>query len=72
MKPTKVGNEWITSTYKNFPISRVLTGEYMNKNKNKIKKVIKGLNKASKLHAKQAKTLKGVIKNGKRSNKRNG
>ena len=28
----------------------------------KIKKVIKGLNKASKLHAKQAKTLKTVIK----------
>jgi len=32
----------------------------------KIKKVIKGLNKASKLHASQAKTLKGVLKNGKR------
>jgi len=29
--------------------------------KKKIKKVIKGLKKASKLHAKQAKTLKGVI-----------
>ncbi len=29
--------------------------------KEKIKKVIKGLNKASKLHAGQAKTLKGVI-----------
>ena len=28
----------------------------------KVKKVIKGLNKASKLHAKQAKTLKRVIK----------
>ena len=28
----------------------------------KIKKVIKGLNKASKLHAKQAKTLTNVIK----------
>ena len=38
------------------------------KNKNKIKKVIKGLNKASKLHAGQAKTLKSVIgkKNGKK------
>ena len=35
----------------------------------KIKKVIKGLNKASKLHAAQAKTLKGVL-NG--SKKRNG
>tara|TARA_Y100001973_G_C5139116_1_gene301961 strand:+ start:396 stop:524 length:129 start_codon:yes stop_codon:yes gene_type:complete len=35
------------------------------KNK-KVKKVIKGLNKASKLHASQAKTLKGVLKNGKR------
>jgi hypothetical protein len=30
--------------------------------KKKIKKVIKGLQKASKLHAKQAKTLKTVIK----------
>ena len=30
--------------------------------KKKIKKVIKGLKKASKLHAKQAKTLKGVIR----------
>ena len=29
--------------------------------KKKIKKVIKGLQKASKSHAKQAKTLKGVI-----------
>tara|TARA_R110000796_G_scaffold2189_6_gene8823 strand:- start:781 stop:987 length:207 start_codon:yes stop_codon:yes gene_type:complete len=67
VKPTKVGNEWITSTYKNFPISRLLTGEYMNKNKNKIKKVIKGLKKASKLHAGQAKTLKKVISNGKKT-----
>ena len=34
----------------------------MNKNKkNKIKKVIKGLKKASKLHAGQAKILKKVI-----------
>jgi|TARA_B110000977_G_C10902883_1_gene426077 hypothetical protein len=34
----------------------------MNKNKkNKVKKVIKGLNKASKLHAGQAKILKKVI-----------
>jgi len=32
----------------------------------KVKKVIKGLNKASKLHAGQAKTLKGVVKNGKK------
>jgi len=38
------------------------------KNKNKVKKVIKGLNKASKLHAGQAKTLKSIIgkKNGKK------
>jgi len=36
----------------------------------KIKGVIKGLKKASKLHAKQAKTLKGVIHGG--SKKRNG
>jgi len=34
----------------------------MKKAKAKIKKVIKGLNKASKLHAGQAKTLKSVIK----------
>ena len=32
--------------------------------KKKIKKVIKGLQKASKTHAKQAKTLKGVINGG--------
>ena len=37
--------------------------------KRKIKKVIKGLTKASKTHASQAKTLKGVL-NG--SKKRNG
>ena len=35
----------------------------MNKNKkNKVKKVIKGLKKASKLHASQAKVLKKVIR----------
>ena len=34
--------------------------------KKKIKKVIKGLQKASKLHAKQAKTLKTVISKGKK------
>jgi hypothetical protein len=35
----------------------------MDKNKkNKVKKVIKGLKKASKLHAGQAKVLKRVIK----------
>jgi len=33
--------------------------------KSKVKKVIKGLNKASKLHAGQAKTLKGIVSNGK-------
>tara|TARA_Y100000356_G_scaffold131493_1_gene135250 strand:+ start:782 stop:979 length:198 start_codon:yes stop_codon:yes gene_type:complete len=33
--------------------------------KAKIKKVIKGLNKASKTHAGQAKTLKGIVGNGK-------
>ena len=38
-------------------------------NKTKVKKVIKGLKKASKLHAGQAKTLKGVI--GGRSKKGN-
>ena len=35
-------------------------------NKTKVKKVIKGLKKASKLHASQAKTLKGITKNGTR------
>ena len=40
----------------------------MLKNK-KIKKVIKGLKKASKLHAKQAKTLKGVIRGTRTSTK---
>jgi len=35
----------------------------MDKNKkNKVKKVIKGLKKASKLHASQAKVLKRIIK----------
>ena len=42
----------------------------MLKKRKAIKGVIKGLKKASKLHAKQAKTLKGVI--GGRSKKRNG
>ena len=41
------------------------------KSKAKVKKVIKGLTKASKTHAAQAKTLKGVLKNGKRSKSRN-
>ena len=38
--------------------------------KQKIKKVIKGLTKASKTHAKQAKTLKGVINGGSKSRNR--
>ena len=36
-----------------------------NVNRRKVKKVVKGLSKASKTHAKQAKTLKGIIENGK-------
>ena len=40
----------------------------MLKKKRTIKKVIKGLKKASKLHAGQAKALKGVI-NGKKTKK---
>jgi hypothetical protein len=36
----------------------------MEKQKRKLKKVIKGLSKASKTHAKQAKTLKSVLNNG--------
>ena len=42
----------------------------MKKAKAKIKKVIKGLKKASKLHAKQAKTLKGVIGGSKKGNRK--
>ena len=38
----------------------------MKTKKQKIKKVIKGLNKASKLHASQAKSLKSVLRNGKK------
>ena len=38
----------------------------MEKQKRKLKKVIKGLNKASKTHAKQAKTLKSMLSNGKK------
>jgi|TARA_R100001463_G_scaffold76587_2_gene130688 hypothetical protein len=38
----------------------------MKAKKQKIKKVIKGLNKASKLHASQAKSLKSVLRNGKK------
>jgi|TARA_A100000172_G_C2989185_1_gene92183 hypothetical protein len=34
----------------------------MKKEKAKVKKVIRGLKKASKTHAKQAKTLEGVMK----------
>tara|TARA_B100000963_G_scaffold353373_2_gene367967 strand:+ start:166 stop:294 length:129 start_codon:yes stop_codon:yes gene_type:complete len=42
----------------------------MKKAKNKIKKVIKGLNKASKLHKAQAKSLKSVIKPKRNTKKR--
>ena len=38
----------------------------MKKARAKLKKVIKGLSKASKTHAAQAKTLKSIIKNGKK------
>ena len=38
--------------------------------KKKIKKVIKGLQKASKTHAAQAKTLKGVIHGGSKKGNR--
>ena len=41
----------------------------MLKKKKAIKGVIKGLKKASKLHAKQAKTLKGVIRGSRTSTK---
>jgi hypothetical protein len=40
------------------------------KAKAKIKKVVKGLKKASKTHAAQAKTLQGVLKNESRSSNR--
>jgi len=42
----------------------------MLKKRKAVKGVIKGLKKASKLHAKQAKTLKGVLKNESRSSNR--
>ena len=42
----------------------------MKKAKAKIKKVIKGLKKASKTHAAQAKTLKGVLHGGSKSRNR--
>ena len=42
----------------------------MKKTKVKIKKVVKGLKKASKTHAAQAKTLQGVLKNEPRSSNR--
>ncbi len=35
-------------------------------NRKKVRKVVKGLNKASKLHAGQARTLSKLVKNGKR------
>jgi len=41
----------------------------MLKKKKAVKGVIKGLKKASKLHAKQAKTLKGVIRGTRASTK---
>ncbi len=41
------------------------------KNKKKVRKVVKGLNKASKLHAGQAKTLTGIVGNGKGPKSRN-
>ena len=43
------------------------------RNKRKVKKVVKGLSKASKTHASQARTLKGLLKNvkKKRSKSRN-
>tara|TARA_Y100001970_G_C13820584_1_gene644676 strand:+ start:556 stop:684 length:129 start_codon:yes stop_codon:yes gene_type:complete len=42
----------------------------MKKAKSKIKKVIKGLNKASKLHKAQAKSLKSVISPKKKAKKK--
>jgi|TARA_R100000541_G_scaffold15529_1_gene24887 hypothetical protein len=40
-----------------------------NQNKKKVTKVIKGLNKASKLHAGQAKVLKGIAGKSKKAKK---
>jgi hypothetical protein len=42
----------------------------MKKQKAKIKKVMKGLQKASKTHAAQAKTLKGVLNGGSKNRNR--
>ena len=44
----------------------MLTGQ----KRKKVKRVIKGLNKASKAHAGQAKTLQSVMSNGKKKKKR--
>ena len=52
-------------------INRSQMGKQISKGKSKIKKIIKGLSKASKTHAAQAKTLKSVLKNGKRPKSRN-
>ena len=52
-------------------INRSQTRKQISRGKSKIKKIIKGLSKASKTHAAQAKTLKSVLKNGKRSKNRN-
>ncbi len=52
-------------------INRSQMQKQISKGKSKIKKIIKGLSKASKTHAKQARTLKSVLKNGKRSKSRN-
>ena len=41
-----------------------------NQKRKKVKKVIKGLKKASKTHAGQAKTLQSVMGNGKKKKKR--
>jgi len=72
-RPTKAGAGMTRAGVKAYrrlnPGSKLKTAVMEVLKKQKIKKVMKGLQKASKTHAAQAKTLKGVIHGG--SKKRN-
>ena len=56
------------ANYATLTTSNSITSEFIPWNNNSHKKVIKGLSKASKTHAAQAKTLKGVINGSKKGN----
>ena len=62
MPLTEKGKKIMKSMKKQYGKKKGEAVFYASKNKKKIKKVIKGLQKASKTHAAQAKTLKGVIR----------